>query len=153
MKDATTKYWARAVVQEGCWGWSGTVNSKGYATMKEFIRGAWRPSLAHRISYELQVGPIPAGMFVDHACHTRACTNPHPKHLRLATNKQNQENRAGANRNSKSGVRGVSWNKERRKWLGIVSHNGKNHSVGRFDSIEAAEQAVIAKRRELFTHA
>jgi hypothetical protein len=33
-----------------------------------------------------------------------------------------------------------------------VGHHGKDIHVGNFDSIEAAEAAVRARRRELFTH-
>ena len=31
-------------------------------------------------------------------------------------------------------------------------HEGKNYWVGRFDQLEDAERAVIAKRNELFTN-
>lgn len=154
MNDATTpttsKYLANAEVRDGCWGWTGAVDGKGYGAIKAHHNGASSLVKAHRVSYELHIGPIPPGMFIDHVCHTRTCTNP--GHLRLATNKQNQENRAGANRNSVSGVRGVSWNTERKKWVGVVSHNGKTYRVGRFNSVADAERAVTSKRIELFTH-
>lgn len=31
---------------------------------------------AHRFSYERAVGPIPAGLQIDHLCRVRACVNP-----------------------------------------------------------------------------
>jgi hypothetical protein len=43
--------------------------------------------LAHRISYELCVGPIPEGMTVDHTCRNHCCVNP--EHLELVTSKEN----------------------------------------------------------------
>lgn len=38
------------------------------------IRGKAVP--AHRFSYELENGPIPPGLVVDHLCNDRACVNP-----------------------------------------------------------------------------
>ena len=144
------KYWEKTVVKDGCWGWTGAVGSHGYGAIRVAKQDGGSQAKAHRVSYELHIGPIPAGAFVDHVCHTRSCTNP--EHLRLATNKQNQENRSGANRNNSSGVRGVTWDADRSKWAGVVFHNGKPYRAGRHDTIEAAEVAVIAKRLELFTH-
>jgi hypothetical protein len=75
-----------------------------------------------------------------------------PDHLRPATQKQNQENLSGARSDSKTGVRGVCWDKRRRKWRAQVGHNGTVIYVGNFSSIAEAEAAVIARRNELFTH-
>ena len=50
-----------------CWLWTGRLNRDGYADIKL----AGRRQMAHRVSYELLVGPIPAGLEIDHTCHTR----------------------------------------------------------------------------------
>lgn len=147
---ASIRYWSYVQVKEGCWGWSGATDSAGYASIGESMDGRWTALKAHRVLYELRHGAIPDGMEIDHECRTRSCTNP--DHLRLVTQKQNQENRSGANRNSRSGVRGVSWDSRRRKWVGAVVNNRTVHHVGQFDSLAQAEQAVSASRRELFTH-
>ena len=42
---------------------------------------------AHRVSYELFVGPIPEGLHIDHLCNNVECVNP--KHLEAVTNKEN----------------------------------------------------------------
>jgi hypothetical protein len=129
-----------------CWLWTATQNPSGYGQIKvggKMVR-------AHRVAYELEHGPIPDGLIIDHICHTPACVRP--EHLRPATRKQNQENRAGAQANNKSCVRGVSWNAASKKWAAQVQHNGRKVHIGYFATVEEAESAAIAKRLELFTH-
>ncbi len=128
-----------------CWTWSAGKTKDGYG---QFYWSQKR-GYAHRFAYELANGEIPGGMKVDHRCHNRACVNP--SHLRLATNKQNMENISVLPRN-KSGIRGVSWNARTQKWIGRVTHHGKEHFVGYHADIRSAEAAVTAKRNELFTH-
>lgn len=66
----------------GCWEWQ---NSKtlGYGRVK--FRG--RLDLAHRVAYEVLVGPIPAGLHLDHLCRNRGCVNP--AHLEPVTQREN----------------------------------------------------------------
>lgn len=54
-----------------CWVWTAGKN-RGYG--RTFWDG--RHQYAHRISYELLVGPIPDGLTIDHLCRNRACENP-----------------------------------------------------------------------------
>lgn len=63
----------------GCWAWIGartgqtrTDHRGGYGSFFDGER--MRP--AHRVSYEIEVGPIPAGLQLDHLCRNRACVNP-----------------------------------------------------------------------------
>ncbi|UYM26589.1 HNH endonuclease [Arthrobacter phage Bauer] len=107
-------------------------------------------ALAHRYSWELVHGTIPDGKHLDHMCHNQACVNP--DHLRVVDNKQNHENFKGAFSTSRTGVRGVSWDKSRGLYRAAVVHNYKQVQVGRFATLEEAEAAVKAKRLELFTH-
>lgn len=51
-----------------------------------------------------------------------------------------------------SGVRGVSWHKDRRRWRAKVVHHGQSIHLGSFATVSEAERAVWAKRNELFTH-
>lgn len=44
-------------------------------------------TLAHRIVWEFNNGPIPEGLTVDHMCHNRICVNIN--HLRLLSNNDN----------------------------------------------------------------
>lgn len=129
-----------------CWLWTGCTNSEGYGRLAV---GGDRNELAHRFAYgQLIYGPTPAG--VDHRCHIRSCVNAY--HLRPADQKENMENRSGLNTNNTSGVRGVYWNKARRKWQAYVHHNRQTIYVGLFADRDDAEVAVIARRNELFTH-
>ena len=49
-------------------------------------------------------------------------------------------------------MRGVSYYKSRGKWRADVTHHGKMHSLGYFDTPEEAREVAKAKRIELFTH-
>lgn len=60
---------------EDCWLWTASLDHAGYGRIGVGGR-AGRPHKAQRIAYELYVGPIPAGVYVLHACDFPACVNP-----------------------------------------------------------------------------
>src|SRR2546425_9782 len=65
------KFWAKVQKTPDCWLWTrGTNNGYGIT----WFRGRGWP--AHRLSYELLVGPIPEGLTIDHLCRNRACCRP-----------------------------------------------------------------------------
>lgn len=139
--------------QGECLVWLGGKNTSGYGTI---VTSSRVKVCAHRLSYERSVGPIPAGMVVDHICRNKACVDP--SHLRLATTKQNGENLTGATARSTTGVRGVQFVWSRGKSGGIIGyrgkamHNGKVHHAGSYKTLAEAEAAVIALRNKLYTH-
>lgn len=47
----------------------------------------YKSRLAHRVSYELSIGPIPQGLVIDHLCHNKACVRP--SHLEAVTHSEN----------------------------------------------------------------
>lgn len=62
-----------------CWAWSGAhFKQNGYALLavRSERDGKWRPTVAHRIAYELYVAEIPAGLVIDHLCRNHGCVNP-----------------------------------------------------------------------------
>lgn len=129
-----------------CWNWIGDKGPGGYGNFS--ING--REKKSHRVSYEWNIGKIPPGMEIDHRCHNRACVNP--EHLRPVTRKQNMENLSGTRSDSRIGIRGVTWIERNQKWRARCGHNGKDIHVGMFTSASEAEEAIIAKRNELYTH-
>lgn len=55
----------------GCWEWT-RASSSGYGTL-----GPGREERkAHRLSYRVFVGPMPAGLVIDHLCRNTLCINP-----------------------------------------------------------------------------
>lgn len=89
--DTTTKrFWAKVDKNgpNGCWLWTaaklqGPGGGRGYGVFG--IKGKNKP--AHRVAYEILVGPIPDGLTLDHLCRVRHCVNPH--HLEPVTNREN----------------------------------------------------------------
>ena len=81
------KYEKFVIRGSGCWGWKGSHSSVGYAKMSETLGGKTRHLGAHRVAYELFVGPIPAGLQIHHVCENRGCVNP--QHLRIVTTRDN----------------------------------------------------------------
>jgi hypothetical protein len=57
----------------GCWLWTGSIISTGYGNLNS---GGGQTMLAHRLSYQVFVGSIPAGKELDHLCRVRCCVNP-----------------------------------------------------------------------------
>lgn len=67
----------------GCWLWVGAMNSGGYGSFS--MNG--KSIKPHRFAYERYVGPIPAGLDLDHLCRVRCCVNP--AHLEPVARQEN----------------------------------------------------------------
>lgn len=94
--DLDAIFWDKVEQTDTCWIWTGAL-VHGYGVVTR--RG--QMNYAHRVAYELLVGPIPNGSTLDHLCHThsqpvcelgdmcphRACVNP--AHLEPVAGKVN----------------------------------------------------------------
>lgn len=66
------RFWAKVRRSEGCWEWTGARQPTGYGHFG--VNG--RTVGAHRFSFELANGPIPAGVYICHSCDNPPCVNP-----------------------------------------------------------------------------
>ena len=82
MPISPERFWSRVNKSE-CWEWMGARNEKGYGVVA--VDG--KTPKAHRVAWELENGPIPAGVCVLHRCDNPPCCNP--AHLFLGSKKDN----------------------------------------------------------------
>jgi hypothetical protein len=61
-----------AVEPNGCWRWTRSTTTQGYAHLS--IQSVYYQ--AHRLMYILLIGPFPEGLEPDHTCRNRRCVNP-----------------------------------------------------------------------------
>lgn len=87
-KPIAERFWPKvAIMPNGCWEWTGALNKDGYGKFgMPGAPGGW--VLAHRVAWELQVGPIPRGLSVLHRCDNRKCQRK--EHHFLGTQSVNQ---------------------------------------------------------------
>ena len=143
----------------GCTLWTGCLAKKsGYGLFSP--NGKTRR--AHRVAYEIFVGPIPDGMCVCHRCDTPSCINP--THLFLGTAAANVADRVAKGRSCRGDRHWSRMHPERRACgvrNGSVQHpellkRGANHPNSKLTAravrsirervAAGEEQATLAKR-------
>ena len=101
--------------------------------------------LAHRIAWAIHTGMWPEG-HIDHIngvkSDNRICN------LRVASNAENLRNQRKRVSNS-SGVKGVSWNKQKQKWTAQIGIDGKDKYLGSFDNLNEAASCYQKAATEL----
>jgi hypothetical protein len=77
------RLWPKIDAAGDCWEWTAYRNKDGYG----LIGIAGRMLRAHRVVWEVLVGPIPDEMQLDHRCRNTGCVNP--DHLEVVTGRVN----------------------------------------------------------------
>lgn len=116
----------------GCREWQGAGHPQGYGRVWD----GERLQYAHRLSYEVFVGPVPAGLDVLHECDNPGCIEP--RHLKAGTHQENMADRD---------ARGRLRPKMERVWLlsrGQASHQRGSKSVRA--KLEADQVRTIYRR-------
>lgn len=117
-------------------------NSDGYTTIMLNKKGY----LAHRLAWLYTYGEFPK-TFLDHINETR--DDNRIINLRLATRQENAQNISKPNINNNSGFLGVSWHKQRKKWIACIHLNGRKKHLGCFNTAEQASEAYLVAKRIL----
>lgn len=130
---------------KGCWVWLGAKRSTGYGVINLGGRGVGLAQ-AHRVAWNLLVGPIPEGMMLDHLCHNPVCVNP--DHMRVCSNTENSRN-SNLGVNNTSGFKGASWNKRMKYWEAKIMVDRKTIHLGNFSTPNSAHIAYRNAARTL----
>lgn len=101
-----------------------------------------------RVLWKFKTGEDPGDMVVDHID-----TNPYNNkfnNLRLATRSQNSQNKS-MGRNNTSGVKGVYWDKTRKRWRARIMHKGKLAWSAYYaeNELDKAAKDISAMRKQL----
>lgn len=119
----------------------GQITKNGYMAVRVTDEtGISRRFMVHRIAWALYYGRWP-DIHIDHINGDRS--DNRISNLRAATNSQNSMNRS-CHSNSLTGIKGVTWDKQRKKWMARLNKGGKFINLGRFETSDEAKMAYDA---------
>lgn len=93
----------RADERTGCLNWTGSKRQRGYGEIDLEIEGRRMRFSAHRIAYELALGPIASDLTIDHTCRNPSCVNT--DHHEVVTRAENTVRQMAAIHGSDPGQR------------------------------------------------
>jgi hypothetical protein len=125
---------------------SGSIAGSKYKNGYIYIQINKKIYRAHRLAFLYMTGNFPEN-FIDHINHIR--DDNRWTNLRDATLSQNQANRVNQ-KNNTSGYKGVSWNKQCKKWKAQISYMYKDIHIGLYTTPQEAAEAYKKKSIELF---
>ena len=119
----------------------GRIDADGYL---EILIEGYRHK-AHRFIWLLTYGKFPDGI-IDHINGDRLdnCI----KNLRDVNRSQNSQNMRGAHKDSETGLLGVSKSRIKGKYRSRIHVEGKEMSLGHFDTPEEAHAAYLAAKKK-----
>ena len=103
--------------------------------------------LAHRIAWLYIFGEMPPG-FIDHINRNRS--DNRISNLRVVDRSGNQQNHK-IRKDNTSGISGIYWHKQRKKWHVRIWIKRKSRNVGLFETIEEAKTARQEAEREFYS--
>jgi hypothetical protein len=113
--------------------------SSGYAMRDDTKRGT---VLMHR-----EIAGTPDDLRTDHRNLDRL--DNRRQNLRHCTRSQNNHN-VGRQRNNKTGYKGVSYDRQRRRFFASIRVEGKTRALGRYHTAEEAARAYDAAAQEYY---
>lgn len=120
--DPVARFWSSVAKGEPdeCWLWQKYVAPNGYGHFRErsYVR-----VYAHRYSYELEYGPIPKGLTIDHLCVTRSCVNP--LHLDVCSGAENTRRGKTRRKTCRNGLHDLT---APNAWHYVKSNGSRNGS-------------------------
>jgi len=119
---------------------AGAVNGRGYLA----VGIKYKKYLVHRLIWVMH-GNDPVAV-IDHI--NGDPLDNHIENLRASSHAENMCNAKLSKRNT-SGIKGVSWSKSLRKWVGSVWHEHKLYKTQAFDSKSDCAKAVKDLRADL----
>ena len=97
--------------------------------------------LEHRLVWLYHFGEAPE--IIDHINQNKA--DNRVENLRIATHGQNLCNSKLSRRN-KSGIKGVTWAEDRKKWRVQITHQGQKRCLGDFEHLADAKHVITIAR-------
>ena len=126
--------------------WTTTTNS----AKKRFYayRGEPRPKKGHILMHRAIMGIINPHIKVDHMNHNTL--DNRRGNLRICTQAQNVAHRGVLDQRNTSGLRGVSWHKQREKWRARIMVDQKEIHLGLFKDKKSAAASYASANHKYF---